>query len=77
MTCQRCGAEAELGLCPFCNRLLCVTCYDADQDYPCRLAPLEQRDDAIRALRGGGMSRGKVAERFGLSTMTISRVTRA
>ena len=76
LTCQRCGVEAELGECLFCHRDLCVGCYDADQDYPCRVAPLDQRDDAIRALRGGGMSRSDVAERFGLSTMTISRVMR-
>ena len=81
MTCQRCGVEAELGRCQFCHRQLCVTCYDGDQEetggkQKCRPAPIEQRDDAIRALRGGGMSRDEVAERFGLSTMTISRVTR-
>jgi hypothetical protein len=75
-SCQRCGVEAELGECPFCRRQLCVTCYDADQDYPCRLAPIELRDEAIRALRGGGMSRSEVAERFRLSTVTISRVMR-
>ncbi|KKN16082.1 hypothetical protein LCGC14_0975800, partial [marine sediment metagenome] len=45
MTCQRCGAEAELGLCPGpCRRLLCVACYDGDQEGDCRLAPIEQRN---------------------------------
>ena len=75
MICQRCYMVAELGRCPFCERLLCVTCYDADQDYPCRKAPLGQRDQQIRELRADGVSREEVAERFGLSTMTISRVT--
>ncbi len=74
MTCQRCGVEAELGECLFCHRDLCVGCYDADQDYPCRLAPLDQRNDAIRALHGGGTSRDEVAERFGLSPRQTWRV---
>ncbi len=72
MTCQRCGAEgAELGLCPFCRRLLCVACYDGDQEGDCRPAPIEQRNEAIRALH---MKVSEIAERFGLSIMTISRV---
>jgi hypothetical protein len=79
--CDRCYIVAELGQCPFCHRELCVVCYDGDQEdvgdkQKCRSAPIEQRDNAIRALRGGGMSRNEVAERFGLSTMTISRVMR-
>jgi hypothetical protein len=75
VTCQRCGVEAELGECPFCHRQLCVTCYDADQDYPCRLAPLELRDEAIRALRGR-LSVKEIAKSFALSQETVYRVTR-
>lgn len=31
MTCERCGADApDLGECPFCHRMLCLRCYDAD-----------------------------------------------
>ncbi len=70
MTCQRCGVEAELGQCPFCRRQLCVTCYDLDQDYPCRLAPIEQRDEAIRALHGS-MEVPEIAERFNLSKRRV------
>ncbi len=77
MTCERCGAEAELGLCEFCRRLLCVTCYDGDQDGYCRPPPLVQRDGAIRALRGDGVPVAEVAERFGLSRRTIKRVAKA
>ena len=73
MTCQRCGAEAELGLCPFCRRLLCVTCYDADQDWPCRKAPIEQRDDAIRTLRGS-MPMKEIAEQFNLSYRRVCAI---
>ena len=67
-----------MGECPFCRRLLCVTCYDGDQEatggkQKCRSNKAE-RNDAIRVLRGGGMPRKEIAERFGLSIMTISRV---
>ena len=75
MTCQRCGVEGELGECPFCHRYLCLACYDLDQDYPCRLAPLEQRDDAIRALRGG-LTVKEIAKSFATSQETVYRVTR-
>ncbi|KKM20803.1 hypothetical protein LCGC14_1641810 [marine sediment metagenome] len=69
--CQRCGVEAELGRCPFCHRDLCVTCYDGDQEKgPCRAAPIEQRDDAIRALHGS-LSVGEIAEQFNLSRRRI------
>ncbi|KKL70534.1 hypothetical protein LCGC14_1885530 [marine sediment metagenome] len=72
MTCQRCGAAgAELGECPFCHRQLCVECYDADQDYPCRLAPIVQRNEAIRALH---MKVPEIAERFALSPRQVWRV---
>jgi len=71
LTCQRCGAEAELGLCPFCHRQLCLACYDADQDWPCRLAPLEQCNEAIRALH---MKVSEIAERFALSPRQVWRV---
>ena len=78
MICQRCYMVAELGRCPFCERLLCLECFDLDQEAgPCRVSLVTQRNDVIRELRGGGMSRKEVAERFDLSTMTISRVTRA
>ena len=77
MTCQRCGAEAELGLCEFCGRLLCVACYDGDQDGYCRPPPLVQRDGAIRALRGGGVPEKEVMERFGLSRSTVYRAAKA
>jgi hypothetical protein len=78
VTCQRCGVEAELGECPGpCRRWLCVACYDGDQeDGPCRLPSLMQRNDAIRVLRGGGAPAREIAERFSLSVMTISRVMR-
>lgn len=67
MTCQRCGVEnAELGECPFCQRQLCVTCYDGDQDRNCQPAPLVIRDDAIRALHGS-MSVKEIAGHFKLS----------
>ncbi len=78
MTCQRCGVEGELGRCPGCGRDLCLECYDRDQGMNgCRAVALTQRNDAIRELRADGMPRGEVAERFDLSTVTISRVTRA
>jgi hypothetical protein len=74
MTCQRCGVEAELGLCPGpCRRRLCVTCYDGDSD-SCQPAPLELRDDAIRALRGSVPVK-EIAKSFGLSRETVWRVT--
>ena len=73
MICQRCYMVAELGRCPFCRRQLCVTCYDADQDYPCRKAPLGQRDEAIRALHGS-MTAGEIAKSFGLTKRSVRRV---
>lgn len=73
--CDRCRAEAELGECPFCHRLLCVECYDSDQDGYCHPAPLVERDEAIRALRGS-LSAEEIAARFGLSRRTIWRVTK-
>jgi len=56
--------------------LLCVACYDGDQEdtggkQKCRSNKAE-RNNAIRALRG--VPRKEIAERFGLSIMTISRV---
>ena len=74
MTCQRCGVEAELGECQFCHRDLCLSCYDGDQDGHCHLR--EQRNEEIRALRDVGVSRDEVAERFGLTIRSVSRVTR-
>jgi len=72
LTCQRCGAEAELGLCPFCGRLLCVACYDADQEAgPCRSPPHELRNQQIRELRQTGTSPQVIAERYGLSRRRI------
>ncbi len=81
MTCQRCGVEAELGACPFCHRQLCVMCYDKDQEetggkQKCRFNAIVERNEAIRALRGGGVPRKEIAELSGLSIMTISRVMR-
>lgn len=58
-----------------CQRDLCVECYDADQDYPCRVSPLTQRNEAIRALRGN-LSVNELAERFGLWRRTIWLVSR-
>ena len=77
MICQRCGAEAELGLCPGpCGRLLCMPCYDGDQGGDCRPASLVQRNEAMRALRGSGMPVDEIAERMNLSRETIFRITR-
>ena len=70
MTCQRCGVEAELGECPFCHRDLCVTCYDADLNGYCHPTPLEQRDDAIRALHGS-MPVEEIAGHFNLSKRRV------
>ena len=73
--CARCGTEAELGRCPGeCRRALCVACYDADQGGICWEPLLAQRNEAIRALRG--MPVPEIAERFGLSVMTIYRAMR-
>ncbi len=83
MTCQRCGVEAERGLCPGpCKRQLCVTCYDKDQEetggkQKCRINIWRaERNETIRALRSGGMPRKEIAKLSGLSIMTISRVMR-
>ncbi len=74
MTCQRCGVEAELGRCQFCHRDLCLSCYDGDQEKgPCRVAPIEQRDDAIRALYGS-MPVKEIAGYFKLSPRQTWRV---
>lgn len=66
MICARCGVDAELGRCPGCDRDLCVACYDGDQGRGCQPAPLEQRNEAIRALHGR-MPVKEIAERFNLS----------
>ena len=82
MTCQRCGVEAERGLCPGpCRRQLCVTCYDGDQEetggkQKCRSNEIVERNEAIKALRGGGVPRKEIAELSGLALETISRVMR-
>ncbi len=74
MACDRCGVEeAELGECQFCHRQLCLSCYDADQDWPCHKAPIEQRDDAIRALHGS-MPVKEIAGYFKLSPRQTWRV---
>ncbi len=76
MTCQRCGVEGETGKCPGpCARELCVRCYDADSAGYCWELTLMQRNEEIRALRDVGVSRDEVAERFGLTIRSVSRVT--
>ena len=81
--CGRCGAEAELGVCEFCGRDLCVECYDGDQEFTggqqrCRFnggrRRQQVRDQEIAALRQQGKSVDDIAACYGLSRRSVFRV---